>query len=387
MKPIQEPTEQKGHSHELATYIQTSIRDNGGWIGFDHYMQMALYTPGLGYYSGGLAKFGEAGDFITAAEVGDLFGCCLANQVAEVLNHLGAGSVLEFGAGSGALAATMLKELDALGYLPQEYLILELSGALRTRQQATIKARAGEFYSRVRWLDELPKNFRGTVIANEVLDAMPVRLFEQLKSGTLLELGVANCEIDEPAFGWQTREAAPELAAAVKALNLTVDGDIYRSEISFQAPAWLESLGEVIEQGTVLLIDYGFRQSEYYHPDRAQGTLMCHYRHRVHDDPFFKPGLQDITAHVNFTAIAHAAQNAGFDLAGYATQGAYLLSTGLLDRIPLNGPVKDQLGLSQQVKKLTLPHEMGELFKVLALTKNYAKPLCGFEQQNHIHRL
>jgi SAM-dependent MidA family methyltransferase len=391
MTPIQVPAKQNADEPELLASIRQVITQNGGWIPFDQYMQMALYTPGLGYYSGSLAKFGAQGDFITAPEMGDLFANCLAAQVAEILKNLEQGALLEFGAGSGALAAGLLNELASLDALPEFYMILDLSGDLRARQQKTIKARAGKHFARVRWLDSLPEHFSGVVIANEVLDAMPVRVFEQDASAAVVEMGVgygnADIETGESPFCWMPRAADPELAAAVHALDLQLDGASYRSEISFQASAWVQSLGEVLEQGVVLLIDYGFRQAEYYHPDRAQGTLMCHYQHRAHPDPFYKPGQQDITAHVDFTAIALAAKRAGFDLAGYATQGAFLLSSGLLEHIPLDASFKQQLELAQQIKKLTLPHEMGELFKVLALSKNYAFPIRGFKQQNHLNRL
>ncbi len=366
MTLTQVPAEQKRHKQELHALIREAIQQKNGFIGFDEYMQMALYTPGLGYYSGSLAKFGAAGDFITAPEMGDLFAGCLAAQTAQILESLQGGVVLEFGAGSGALAAGLLNELDTLGVLPGQYLILELSGELRTRQKETIKSRAAEHFPRVRWLDTLPVNLCGVVVANEVLDAMPVKVFEQDASGKVMEMGVGYAEANDEQmpFRWLPGEAGAELNSAVQALNLVLDGNSYRSEIAFQAPAWIQSLSEVLEQGAVLIIDYGFRQAEYYHPDRDQGTLMCHYQHHVHPDPFFKPGFQDITAHVDFTAVALAAQQAGFDVAGYATQGAFLLSTGLLDRMALDASIKIQLELAQQVKKLTLPHEMGELFKV-----------------------
>ena len=391
MTSIQVPAEQKVDNQALSDEIRRFIEQKGGWISFEQYMQMALYSPGRGYYSGGLVKFGAAGDFITAPEMGDLFAQSLAIQVGEILDRLDNGALFEFGAGSGALAAGLLNELEILGALPETYLILELSGDLRARQQETIKMRAGKHYARVVWLDTLPAHFRGVVIANEVLDAMPVRVFEEQASGSVMEMGVGisvtDSQTDESGFCWAHREADPVLARAVNALNLQIDGQSYRSEIAFQARAWIQSLGEALEQGAVLLIDYGFRQAEYYHPDRDQGTLICHYRHHAHPDPFFKPGQQDITAHVDFTAMALAAKRAGFGLAGYATQGAFLLSTGVLDRIPLDAPVKQQLELAQQIKKLTLPHEMGELFKVLALSKEYAFELSGFAQQNHINRL
>ncbi len=391
MTSIQAPVEQKVDNHGLSDEIRRFIEQKGGWTSFEQYMQMALYSPGRGYYTGGLAKFGAAGDFITAPELGNLFALSLAIQVAEILNKLDHGALLEFGAGSGALAAGLLNELEVLGALPETYLIQELRGDLRARQRETINEGARKHFARVVWLDALPANFCGVVIANEVLDAMPVRVFEEQASGSVMEMGVGISDTspgtDEPTFCWAHREADPVLASAVHALNLQIDGQSYRSEIAFQALAWIQSLAQVLEQGAVLLIDYGFRQAEYYHPDRDQGTLMCHYQHRAHADPFFKPGQQDITAHIDFTAIALAAKHAGFGLAGYATQGAFLLSTGVLDRIPLDAPVKQQLELAQQLKKLTLPHEMGELFKVLALSKDYAFELSGFAQQNHLNRL
>lgn len=389
----QVPDTQLALSEKLIEQIQAAIVDHGGWVGFDLFMQMALYSPGLGYYSGTLEKFGEGGDFITAPEMGDLFGQALAGQVQQVLTDLGAGSVLEFGAGSGALAASVLNELARLGTLPDQYYILELSGELRDRQKQTLAARAGKYLSHVKWLDALPESFAGVVLANEVLDAMPVKLFEQHQDGSISELGVGvgegrdACNETKPAFTWQLREADPKLSSAVSTLTLEVDHAYYRSEINFQAQAWIASLAEMLERGVILLIDYGFQKSEYYHPDRNAGTLMCHYQHRAHDDPFFLPGQQDITAHVDFSAVARAAQNAGLEIKGYASQGAFLLSAGLLDKIQLDAPVQKQILLAQQVKKLTMPHEMGELFKVLALSCDYAAGLSGFAQQNNAYKL
>ena len=393
----QVPTAQIALSEKLNVQIQTAIVEHGGWIGFDLFMQMALYSPGLGYYSGPLKKFGEGGDFITAPEMGDLFGRALAGQVQQVLTETGSGSVLEFGAGSGALAASVLNELARLNTLPEQYLILELSAELRERQKQTLAAHAGEYLSRVRWLDTLPDSFVGVVLANEVLDAMPVKLFEQRQDGSVSELGVCirerTGEVDdariegESAFAWQLRDADAKLNATVTALALDIDRVSYRSEINVQAQAWIKSLAEMLESGVILLVDYGFPQAEYYHPDRDTGTLMCHYRHRAHDDAFFLPGQQDITAHVDFTAIATAAVEAGLRLEGYATQGGFLLSAGLLNNIQLDAPPQQQIMLAQQVKKLTMPHEMGELFKVLALSRNFTAGLSGFAQQNQTYKL
>ena len=389
MNFTQVPAVQKAHSEKLEHYIQAAIEENSGWISFDEYMQLALYTPGLGYYAGGLTKFGESGDFITAPEMGDLFGQCLARQTEEILSQIPHGVILEFGAGSGALAATILDALAANGALPAEYMILELSAELRARQFETIKARVPELIDRVKWLDSLPDVFAGVVLANEVLDAMPVKLFEQDENGLVYELGVAleRRSGSKESFCWKRRVADDLITDTVQALKLDYQGRCYRSELQLQANAWINSLGSVVQNGVVLLIDYGFPRSEYYHPDRNMGTLMCHYQHHSHDDPFYLPGLQDITSHIDFTAFANTAQRAGFELAAYATQAAFLLSAGLLDNIAFDLPVELQLSLSQEVKKLTMPHEMGELFKVLALSKNYPHSMSGFSQQNNVHRL
>ncbi len=384
----QVPPTQTAHSEKLIAIIHAAIVEQGGWMSFERYMQMALYTPGLGYYSGSLEKFGEAGDFITAPEMGDLFGRCMAGQVQQVLAELGAGDILEFGAGSGALAASILNELAQQQALPDCYYILELSAELRQRQQQTLAARAGDYLGRVKWLDTLPENFRGMVIANEVLDAMPVTLFEADQQGDISELGVVINETDTGApFLFQRGVASEHLQSSVRLLDLTLDVPVYRSEISFQARGWIHSLAEMLEQGVILLVDYGFSEAEYYHPDRSMGTLMCHYQHRAHDDPFYLPGLQDITAHVDFSAIARAAHAAGLVLEGYATQGGFLLSAGLLDNIQLDATARQQLQLAQQVKKLTMPHEMGELFKVLALSRGFEGELSGFAQQNYAYKL
>jgi len=384
----QVPSVQSTLSEKLSKNLVAMIAENDGWIGFESYMQMALYSPGLGYYSGMLPKFGEAGDFITAPEMGDLFAQCLAGQIQAALNALSVSSILEFGAGSGRLVADLLNALAALDALPDEYLILELSGELRARQQQTLDKLAGQHACRVRWLDTLPESYVGVVLANEVLDAMPVQIFEQ-QGDEVFELGVvcASRDNSQGAFCWQRRPAGQALKSEVEALQLETNGGIYRSEHSPQAQAWIKSLAKMLERGLILLIDYGFSQSEYYHPDRSSGTLMCHYQHRSHDDPFFLPGQQDITAHVDFSAIARSAQQAGLELRGYVSQGGFLLSAGLLDLIPLDASVRQQLELAQQVKKLTMPHEMGELFKVLALGRDCECELSGFAQQNHAYKL
>jgi len=387
------PAAQKALSNSLSEKIQSAIHKAGGWMGFDQYMQMALYTPGLGYYTGNLEKFGESGDFITAPEMGDLFGQCLAGQAQQVLSAMSGGDLLEFGAGSGALAASILNHLGEAQTLPGQYLILELSAELRARQQQTLAELAPEYLPRVKWMDSLPEAFSGVVVANEVLDAMPVKLFEQSSNGEVLELGVALNDVADTVspFCWQPRPAEAALQRAVQSLSLELgslpDGQGYRSELNFQAQAWIKSLADCLQQGVIFLVDYGFNQAEYYHPDRYMGTLMCHYRHHAHPDPFFLPGQQDITAHVDFSAVANAAESQGLRIEGYATQGGFLMSSDLLQHIPLDAPLKLQMQLAQQVKKLTLPHEMGELFKVLALSRGFEAGLSGFIQQDHRYKL
>ncbi len=389
MMSKQVPAEQLAHSQNLVSKIQADIERNGGWIAFDAYMAAALYTPNLGYYAGGSQKFGADGDFVTAPELGDLFGQSLASQIVEVFGAIDEHAILEFGAGTGALAATVLNSLAAQDALPLEYLILEVSNELRARQQLTIERLAPKFCERVKWLDALPATFSGVVIANEVLDAMPVKIFEQDPSAEILEVGVSLSDKHNPedAFCWRLGPAEPALREAVKHFGIINEGESYRSEVHHQAQAWVQSLGQILKQGAVMLIDYGFAQHEYYHPDRRGGTLMCHYRHRAHENPFFLPGLQDITAHVNFSAVARSAHLAGLDILGYATQGAFLLSTGLLNRLPIDLPTQAQIELAQEIKKLSLPHEMGELFKVMVLGKELELSLSGFDQQDMRTRL
>jgi SAM-dependent MidA family methyltransferase len=354
----------------------------GGAIAFDRFMELALYAPGLGYYVAGARKFGEHGDFITAPELGSLFARCLARPCRSLLAGLGGGDILEAGAGSGALAADLLLELESLGQLPERYLILELGAELRDRQNETIKRRAPHLFGRVRWLVDLPGDFRGMVLANEVLDAMPVTRFKVTQNG-VNELYVA---WENQGLVWQERPASASLRERVEPFGLAVG---YTSEINLRAEAWVRSVADSLKQGAMLLIDYGFPCAEFYHPQRAQGTLMCHYRHQAHDDPLQLAGLQDITAHVDFSAIAEAGVGAGLTLLGYTSQAAFLLGGGLEQIMAASDPndVRAHLALTQQIKKLTLPHEMGELFKVLALGRGMREPLPGFTLQDRRARL
>ena len=377
--------EARRHSLRVTEAIRAELNRWGGRIPFDRFMEMALYAPGLGYYAAGSRKFGEAGDFVTAPEISPVFARCLARQCQQVLAELGAGDLLEFGAGSGRLGADLLAELQALGQLPRRYLILELSPELRARQQATIAARIPQLAERVHWLEHLPdEGFCGVILANELLDAMPVHRF-RIADGRILEQFVAGQEEGFTTV-WDTPDN--QLLETVLA-DLTVQRDDYESEINLRAGPWIKALGDRFGAGLMLLIDYGYTGFEYYHPHRDRGTLMCHYRHRAHSDPLRYPGLQDITAHVDFSRLANAALEAGFSVAGYATQAFFLMGCGLDRLVAESDPddVRNHLALVQGVKRLTLPSEMGERFKVLGLTKGIREPLIGFGMQNLWERL
>ena len=351
-------------------------------------MELCLYSPGLGYYSAGAQKFGAAGDFVTAPEISTLFGRCLARTCSGVLEQLGNGEILEFGAGTGSLAATLLPELGRLGKLPERYLILERSGELRARQRETLRDLAPELFNRIDWLDCLPEQrICGVMLANEVLDAMPVERFRW--NGDRVECCQVECR--DKGFGWCLREARDvELVAAVRRLAAEsglVPG--YVSEINLQIAPWLQSIAAQLERGLLLLIDYGYPRREYYHPQHHEGTLMCHYRHRAHDDPFVWPGLQDITAHVDFTAVAEAGAAAGLDVLGYTTQSWFLLDCGLEELLGAEGPIDSTAHLRrvQEAKTLILPGEMGERFKCIGMGRGLAEPVAGFRGADFRSRL
>lgn len=369
--------EQLETTQELTQRIRAEIDAAGGWISFARYMELALYTPGLGYYSGGSAKFGTPGDFVTAVQISPLFGRVLARQFAQVLQQTG-GGILELGAGTGLLAAQILGELDRLG-VDAPYSILEVSGDLRVRQQASLQA----FTGRVVWLDGLPENFSGVVFGNEVLDALPVHLVHWSEDGPL-ERGVT---WHGHAFEWQDRPIAdPALLEQARSLALPAG---YVSEISLAAPALVKSLAASLATGLLLFIDYGFGRSEYYHPQRHMGTLRAHYRHHALDDPFYLPGLCDLTAHVDFTAVADAGLEAGLDVCGYTTQANFLLAggiTALLAETPADAAAS-YLPLSAGVQKLLSPAEMGELFKAIGMTKKSAPCPGALAIGDQRHRL
>jgi SAM-dependent MidA family methyltransferase len=371
----------EAHSAQVTAHLAQAIKQAGGWLPFDRWMAQALYAPGLGYYTAGAVKLASprdaqgkelpAGDFVTAPELSPLFAHTLAQQAAQVLQDTGTRTVLEFGAGSGALAAGVLDELDRLG-LDVQYRILEVSADLRQRQQQRLAAHG----ARVQWLDALPGHFEGCVLANEVLDAMPVALFAWNEEGRLMERGVALG--DDGDFAWADRPAGDELAQAVAHRMPPLPG--YASEINLQAEAWVRAMGQWLARGAALLVDYGFPQAEYYHPQRMGGTLMCHLRHHAHADPFAAPGLQDITAHVDFTAMADAALDGGLDVLGYTSQARFLMNAGLLQILGRQDAADAQAyaRLAAPAQKLLSEAEMGELFKVLAVGRGMDAPLIGF---------
>jgi len=342
--------------------IRAEIAAAGGWISFARYMELALHAPGLGYYARGARQFGAEGDFVTAPELGSLFGRTLARQIQDLPFE----QILELGAGSGALAETLLKELE------REYFILETSGALRERQEARLGGK-------VRFLDRLPERFRGVVIANEVADAMPVHAVAWRASG-VVERGVAEKLI------WEERPASGELLREAEAIDVPLP---YESEIGLAARGWMRSLAASLEHGVILVIDYGFPRHEYYHPQRSMGTLMCHTRHRAHGDPFLRPGEQDITAHVDFSALAAAARDAGLDILGYATQAQFLVNCGITE-VLAQANLDNALHyapIAAEAQQLLSPAEMGELFKVLAVGRGVNQPLLGFSSGERSHTL
>jgi SAM-dependent MidA family methyltransferase len=370
----------RAHGERVAAHLREAIAEAGGALPFDRFMELALYAPGLGYYSAGARRFGRDGDFVTAPELSSLFGRCLAVQAIEVLEALGGGDLLELGAGRGTLAADLLEALADAGHLPERYLILELSGTLRDEQQATLARRVPRLLDRVEWLDAPPaEGFRGLVFGNEVADALPVSRFRIGADGVVEEAHVA---IEGDGFAWSWRPASPELDAGVAALQAEVGAlpGGYTSEVCLRLAPWVATLAAPLAAGALLLIDYGYPRREYYLPERADGTLQCHYRQRAHGDPLRLAGLQDITAHVDFTALAEAGHATDLAVAGYTTQAHFLLGCGLDGLLAESDPndTAAHLALMQQVRALTLPGEMGERFQALALTRGLDRPLRGF---------
>ncbi|NOT68949.1 MAG: class I SAM-dependent methyltransferase [Methylophilaceae bacterium] len=371
------------HSQHLSLHIQSEIDSAGGWINFARYMHLALYTPELGYYSSNVTKFGSAGDFVTAPEISPLFAQTLARQVAQIL-QASSDQILELGAGTGRLAAGLLTELTNLGKFPACYKILEVSAHLQQVQRETLQAALPEhFMQRIEWLDSLPPTFSGLVLGNEILDAIPVHIISQYET-SIHERGVA---WDGQNFIWADQAlTSGHLFDLAHALSLPPG---YTSEFCPAATGLLSSLATMLQTGVILFIDYGFSQREYYHPQRHQGTLMCHYRQYAHDNPFFYPGLQDITAHVDFTRLAEIGLANGLLLLGYCNQTQFLINCGITEILAQNSPedMAKYLPLVAQAQKLLSPNEMGELFKTIAFGKNVAIPLLGFAQGDKRHTL
>lgn len=390
-KALPEPSaDAQAASRALSECIAARIHAAGGWLPFVDFMDMALHLPGLGYYAGGSLKFGAAGDFVTAPELSPLFGQALARQVAEVLAAVPPAStfvplVLEVGAGSGRLAADLLTALEVLGKLPVQYQILELSGELRLRQQQTIATGIPHLADRVVWLDALPERFSGCVVANELLDALPTHAVAWRDNGRdgRMERGVT---LTDSGFAWADRTASGRLAKAMAVLPVTAP---YESEIGLAAHAWVAEWGHRLDQGALILIDYGLPRHELYHPQREHGTLRCHYRQRAHDNPFWWPGLSDITSHIDFTAVAEAGFDAGLDVLGYTCQANFLINCGIGELLGERQQLGGEQGIraSGAVQTLLAPGEMGELFKVIALGRGLGPPLLGFARGDRRHAL
>ena len=383
-----EQRDSAGHSARMRDRLVAEISAAGGWLSFERFMDLALYAPGLGYYSGGAQKLGDGGDFTTAPEVSGLFGACVAVQCAEVLRHLSAGSILEIGAGSGRLAADLLARLDSIGQLPDNYLILEVSADLRQRQRQCLQKRLPQLLHRVHWLDRPPaESFDGVILANEVLDALPVARFRWHVSA-VEELGV---EIRDRNFTWAARPASAAMLHTCRELA-DVSGpwnDGYVSEYCPRLGAWTRAVTEPLRRGAVLWFDYGLPRTQYYLPERRDGTLVCHFRHRLSDDPFANIGLQDISAWVDFTRVAEASRDGSFELAGFTTQMHFLagLSIDQEMRLAAGGDQNHFARLANQARQLMMPGEMGERFKAMAWLRGLDMPLSGFSLLDLRHSL
>ncbi len=376
------------HCEKVCESISQAIDEAGGSISFAQFMHLALYSPGLGYYNVGTTKFGATGDFVTAPELSPLFGRVVARQCASVLKQLKRGKILELGAGSGRLAVEILRKLTELKSLPERYLILEISADLRARQEELISEKLPDLLPRVEWLSELPEKFAGVVIANEVADALPVERFERTDAAVIQMHVTANAT----GFDWSRKPAPEILAMAVERVETDIGEALppgYQSEISLGLPDWIGQIAKCLDQGLVLLFDYGVSRREYYSRERDQGWLRCHFRHHAHNEPLIYPGIQDLTSWVDFTAVAESAVNQGLDVAGYVTQAQFLINGGLEDELAgiADLPIADQLELSKQVKLLTLPGEMGENFKCIGLACGDLTGVTAFSSADRAHTL
>jgi SAM-dependent MidA family methyltransferase len=371
------------HSTAAREHIVRRIRASDGWIDFETFMELALYAPGLGYYSAGSTKIGAAGDFTTAPEVSELFGRCVARQCAQILAHTPGGSILEIGAGTGSMAATVLRELAASDALPMRYDILEVSADLAERQRQRLAALPDALRSRIRWLQQLPpKPLHGVILANEVLDALPCQRFV-MREATVEALGVTAAA--DGTLGWARRPADAALTAAVDELKRTLPAPLaagYCSEVCPRVDPWVAGLAACLERGVLLLFDYGLPRAQYYQPDRDAGTLTCHFKHRAHFDPFLNIGVQDITAWVDFTRVALAGHDCGLAVLGLCTQAGFLLGTGIDVFLAQARDALEQARLAGEARRLLLPGEMGEAFKLLALGRGVDSPLDCFKFQD-----
>jgi SAM-dependent MidA family methyltransferase len=398
--------EERHHSRLLAGLIRARLAAAGGWLSFERFMELALYAPGLGYYSAGSVKIGVGGDFVTAPEVSDLFNRCVARQCAEILTGTG-GEILELGAGTGRMAATVLTALAAQGVLPERYAILEVSADLAARQRARLAQLPPQLRERVVWLERLPQSpLRGVMLANEVADALPCRRFTW-RDGVVRELGVALAETrasagsraaggapdaggEEISFREQSAAAEAPLARACEGLLASLEGELppgYVSELCLRVEPWIASLSECLERGVLLLCDYGLPRRHYYHRERSSGTLRCHFKQRAHADPHINVGVQDITAWVDFTRVAEAASAANLTVSGFSTQAAFLLAAGLEGLVAEADDGGPRARLAGEARRLVMPEEMGEAFKFMALTRGYDAPLSGFALQDLRHLL
>jgi len=376
-------------SESLQDKIRLAIMESGGSISFEQYMQMALYEPGLGYYSAGSNKFGEQGDFVTAPEISPLFSYCLARQCQQVLSEISFSSIFELGPGTGTMAIDIMRELERNNALPEIYYMLEPSADLRHRQQINIKSTIPHLEERFVWIDHLPEEkIKGIILANEVIDAMPVNRI--VIDSEVEEYAVA-CDSganDQIRFQWVKRGIDQKLKSDVQDMLGMLRESLptpYVTEINCNIKPWLNSLNDILDEGLILISDYGYPRREYFHPQRDAGTLICHYRHHAHDDPFLYPGLQDITASVDFTTIAEAAVDVGLHVSGFTTQAHFLIACGLDLFVSEfeTGDVVERSKMTHQVSKLTMPGEMGEKFKFIGLTKKLETraldtQLCGF---------
>jgi SAM-dependent MidA family methyltransferase len=396
LPPLTAPEQE--HSRRVAALISAELAAAGGWLSFERFMELALYAPGLGYYSAGSHKLGAGGDFVTAPEVSDLFSRCIARQCAAVLTQTG-GEILELGAGTGRMAAVVLRELAAQGVLPERYAILEVSADLAERQRQHLGQLPRPLRERVIWLERLPERpLRGVIVANEVADALPCRRFRCAENG-VRELGMVPDAVTAESgrrVAASTRFTAAEAAAdanLTRAYQEIITGlpaplpAGYTSEICLRVAPWLASIGRSLAHGLLLLCDYGLPRRHYYHPQRVGGTLRCHYKQRAHEDPGINLGVQDITAWVDFTRVADAAFAAGLEVKGFATQAAFLLGCGIEELVAQAGEGIERARLAGEARRLIMPEEMGEAFKMMALTRGLDMPLAGFALQDLRHLL